>query len=274
MFQLITCQSVFFSQCHCSRAKAEAAPAKVSFVQREADMIKAQAYIEEQQQKAAAEATRKKAELEASQHTLRLESAAAAAQAETNVLEAAAENEFGELSARESARLKNEYVEHKYTKNTRPEPHQDSKLLEPKPTPVCQLTMDIGEIAENSMGEDNDESSEISNYELSYHNLPVQQTFKHEDDATPCHPHAQTSSRTCPLKPERLHSSNTHQYSNRTQSHNTRQIGSSYQPTQSHNGATPRTNDPNPSATTDQYLIRREMISSGLLRFDDRPENY
>lgn len=69
--------------------------------------IKAQAYIEEEQQKAAAEAARKKAELQASLHTLRLESAAAAAIAEVNVLEAAVENEFGEL---DRVSLKNEYV--------------------------------------------------------------------------------------------------------------------------------------------------------------------
>ena len=80
-----------------ARAKAEAARAQASFAQREADMIKAQAYIEEEQQKAAAEAVRKKAELQVSLHELRLESAAAAAIAEANVLEAAAENEFGEL---------------------------------------------------------------------------------------------------------------------------------------------------------------------------------
>lgn len=70
-------------------------------------LIKAQAYIEEQPQKATAEATRKKAELEANLHALRLEGAAAAAAAEANVLEAAAENEQGEL---DRASLKNEYV--------------------------------------------------------------------------------------------------------------------------------------------------------------------
>lgn len=62
-----------------ARAKAEAAHAQASFTQKEADMIKAQAYIEEEQQKAVAEATRKKTELQASLHTPRLE------------------NEFGEL---------------------------------------------------------------------------------------------------------------------------------------------------------------------------------
>lgn len=116
-------------------------------------MIKAQAYIEEQQQKATAEATRKKAELEASLHTLRLESAAAAAIAEADVLEAAAENEQGKLDL---ASLKDEYVEHKYMEDTRPEPHQDSTLLEPTAAPMRQLTMDSGETAENKMEEGKD----------------------------------------------------------------------------------------------------------------------
>lgn len=58
--------------------------------------------------------------------------------------------------------------------------------------------------------------------------------------------------------------------------HNTRQIGRSYQPTQALPTASPRTKEPASSSTTDlaKYLIRREMISSGLLRFDDHPENY
>ena len=42
-----------------ARAKAEAARVQDSFAQREADMIQAQAYIDEEQQKSAAEATRK-----------------------------------------------------------------------------------------------------------------------------------------------------------------------------------------------------------------------
>lgn len=154
-------------------------------------MIKAQAHIEEQQQKAASEAARKKAELEASLHTLRLESAAAAANTEANVLEAAAENEFGE---KDSACLKNGNVESKHTENTRPEPHQDSNLLEPMSAPVRQLTMDNGETAETNMGKGKVQSNEISHYELSYYDLPVQQTFKQEDNATPCHPYAQTHS--------------------------------------------------------------------------------
>lgn len=75
-----------------THAKAEAARAQASFAQQEADVIEAQAYIEKQQQKTAAEATIKTAGLEASLHTFRLESPAAAAIAEANVLEAAAEN--------------------------------------------------------------------------------------------------------------------------------------------------------------------------------------
>lgn len=43
-----------------------------------------------------------------------------------------------------------------------------------------------------------------------------------------------------------------------------------------HNVSTPRPSDVYPSETSDlaRYLMRREMVSSGLLRFDDQPENY
>lgn len=60
------------------------------------------------------------------------------------------------------------------------------------------------------------------------------------------------------------------------QSHNTRPFSGSYQPPQPHKGAALRTEEPCSSSTNDlaKYLIRREMISSGLLRFDNRPENY
>lgn len=108
---------------------------QASFAQREADMIKAQAYSEEEQQKAAAEDARKKAELQTNLHTQWLESAATAAIAEAKVLEAAAENEFGELDC---ASLKSEYAEHKYIENSVLEFHQDTKLA-----------MDSSERAEN-----------------------------------------------------------------------------------------------------------------------------
>jgi len=251
-----------------ARAKAEAARAKASFAQKEADVMKAQAYVEEHQQKAAAEVARKNAELEASLHTLKLESEAAAAIAEVNVLEAAAENELGEL---DSTSLKNEYAEHSYIE------HQDSKPPEPTATPMRQPTMDNGETAVNNVVEGKYESSEASNNELSYYDLPAHPTFEQEDDSTPYHPHAHTQNipKIDSLKRERLHSSNPCSYGYRMRSHNIRQTSSSYQP-HTHVGATPRTNKPSSSSTTDlaKYLIRREMISSGLLRFDDHPENY
>lgn len=233
-----------------ARAKAEAARAQALFAQKEADMLKAQAYIEEDQQKAAAEAARKKAELQASLHTLRLESAAAAAIAEANVLEAAVENEFGEL---DRVSLKNEYVE----RNPSPEPHQNTQLPELMPTLMHQLPVD---------------TDEISKY-----NLPVQRTSKLSQDATPYYPRTQSPCRTAPFKQEHSHSLNPSRdtYRHQTQSHDMRQYSSSYQPPQSHTGAA-RTDEPTSSSTTDlaKYLIRREMISSGLLRFDNQPENY
>lgn len=233
-----------------ARAKAEAARAQALFAQKEADMLKAQAYIEEEQQKAAAEAARKRAELQASLHTLRLESAAAAAIAEANVLEAAVENEFGEL---DRVSLKSEYVE----RNPSPEPHQNTQLPELMPTLMHQLPVD---------------TDEISKY-----NLPVQRTSKLSQDATPYYPRTQSPCRTAPFKQEHSHSLNPSRdtYRHQTQSHDMRPYSSSYQPPQSHTGAA-RTDEPTSSSTTDlaKYLIRREMISSGLLRFNDQPENY
>lgn len=176
-----------------ARAKAEAARMQASFAKREADVIKAQAYIEEQQQKAAAEATRKKAELEASLHTLRLEGAAAAAIAEAKVLEAAAENEQEELD-----RVSLKSAERKSMEDLRPGPYGDSTLLEPTPTPTRQLTMDSGEAAVNNMGKSIDELSEASQYELCDNDLPVQHTFKAENDTTPYYPHLPTATRIGP----------------------------------------------------------------------------
>ena len=130
-------------------AKAEAAHVQASFAQREADMIKAQAYTDEEQQMAAAEATRKKAELKASLNTLRLESAAAAAIAEAEVLEAAAEGEYGDP---DRASLKSAYTERKYKGNPVPDSHQDSKPPQLISTPRRQHAMDDGELAKCYMG--------------------------------------------------------------------------------------------------------------------------
>ncbi|XP_005468336.1 uncharacterized protein LOC102075783 [Oreochromis niloticus] len=183
-------------------AKVEAAHGQALFAQKEADMLKAQAYIEEEQQKAAAEAARKKAELQASLHILRLENAAAAVIAKENVLEAAVENEFGEL---DWVSLKNEYVEH----NPSPEPQQDSELPELMPTLMHQLPID---------------SDEISKYDL-----PVQRTSKLSQDATPYYPRTQSPYKTGPFKQEHSHSLNPSKdtYRHQTQSHDMRQYSSS-----------------------------------------------
>ncbi|KAK7940028.1 hypothetical protein WMY93_003354 [Mugilogobius chulae] len=73
-----------------ARAKAEAARAQASFAEKEAQLIKEQAYIE-------AEAIKKKAELSAELHALQLKNAAAAAIIEAEILEAAAEDEANNI---------------------------------------------------------------------------------------------------------------------------------------------------------------------------------
>lgn len=219
-----------------ARAKAEAARAQASFAQKEADVIKAQAYIEEEQQKAAAEATRKKAELEVSLHTLRLESAAAAAIAEANVLEAAAENEFGEL---DRASLKSEYANHSKCV-------ENPKLREPMPIAMRSSTMVAGESAVKDERESKGDAI---------------QDLSDIDHRLQGNPHNLTPSKDSPMR--------------QMQQHNPRSF-INYQPPQPYSAAFPRTDEPNSSSTTDlaKYLKRREMISSGLLRFDDCPEHY
>lgn len=110
-----------------------------------------------------------------------------------------------------------------------------------------------------------------------FHDLPVCQTSQQKENISPYNPQAQdwryfedlpqeyphglTPSRDGPRQP--------------AQQHNPRSF-ISYQPPQPYSAAFPRTNEPNSSSTTDlaKYLIRREMISSVLLTFDDCPEHY
>ncbi|KAI4900717.1 hypothetical protein NFI96_009187 [Prochilodus magdalenae] len=61
--------------------------------------------------------------------------------------------------------------------------------------------------------------------------------------------------------------------------YNINQISSEYKPPhpyQAHSVPMYNTSPPSAAATTDlgKYLIRRELVSSGLLKFDDKPENY
>nr|XP_054598158.1 uncharacterized protein LOC129163741 [Nothobranchius furzeri] len=248
-----------------ARAKAEAARAQALFAQKEAEMMKAQAHIEEEQQKAVASAARKKAELQASLHTLRLESEAAAAIAEANVLEAAAENEVEELS---QASQRNEFAEHKIT-----ELYPDSRLHEPTSKLICQIPIDNANTAENNIEEGKEKLQKGGNFDL-----PILQSSNLNENAAPYYPDTHRSRRTGFFEQEHQHGLNPFKdsCSHKIQSCNRNQFNSNYQPPQRQTGTVAGPSEPTSSSTTDltKYLIRREMISSGLLRFDDQPENY
>lgn len=145
------------------------------------------------------------------------------------------------------------------------------------PTPMNHPTTASCEAAEGNAGEGKDDLSEVSNYELCG-DIPVRHAFDPKDEFTPYHPHPQSLTRTALLRHGHLQDSNPSKsnYNQRSQSHNRSGIHSGYQPSQLQMDASPRANEPGSSSTTDlaKYLMRREMIRSGLFRFDDRPENY
>lgn len=255
-----------------ARAKAEAARTQASFAQKEADMLKAQAYIEEEQKKAAAVADRKKAELEANLHTLRLESAAAAANAEAEVLEAAAENEVGDP---DRISLKSECVEQGFATNPKSDhSHHDSQPQEPVPTPTRQLTMEVGEPVKRCMEKGYTQSDEISVHE--FQELPTQYTFTPEQAPSSRHHQGPYKSALYDFERPNHSSPLRGSSSHRNHSHMATLLGNHDQPSQPYSTFASREPESGSAAMSDlaKYLVRREMVSSGLLKYDDQPENY
>ncbi|XP_067373332.1 uncharacterized protein [Channa argus] len=245
-----------------ARAKAESARTQASFAQKEADLIKTQAYIEEEKQKATAEAARKTAELNANLHALRLERAAAAAIAEAEVLEAAAKYDFEDVDYQN---IKKDDARDATT-GSMADVHQATKLAHPLIYPSHQVQMDNGESTMYDVRKDNTQSKEIREYNSG--ELPVLHASNHNVPNSPNIPQAQSLSR----------NTNLHQYhrSPSTCEYKPLPYNADFHPRQSPPQPTPRTNETNSSATIDlaKYLIRRELVSSGLLTFDDKPENY
>lgn len=128
-------------------AKAEAARALASYAIRDADIIRKQACIEEEQQRVTAEAAvlaaRRKAEVKAHLHVLKQEKAASATIAEAEFLEAAAEDENMEshrlietqMTPLSTAQRISEYVQSHTTMYTAPS-HHDPRSLEVHPAVV------------------------------------------------------------------------------------------------------------------------------------------
>lgn len=236
-----------------ARAKAEAARAQLVFAKKEAEIMKEEAYIVE-------EAARKKAELKANLHTLQIERAAAAAIAEVEVLEAAAEEQLGEIDRKSSIRLSvqnlaqfsNEGVTSPGMQHSVTNPLSDLKALDLSCPPLSQQKNDGGETARSYMRRSNVQSSEISDYE--FRELPTQDTVKKSTNwNSVANPFIVGSAR------------DPYHYSERPQ-------GARLQ----HKDFQSSRWQANPSTQMDltKYLLRQEMVSSGLLKFDDHAENY
>ncbi|XP_057186955.1 uncharacterized protein LOC130552601 [Triplophysa rosa] len=236
-----------------ARAKAEAARAQLVFAKKEAEMMREEAYIVE-------EAARKKAELKANLHTLQLERVAAAAIAEAEVLEAAAEEQLREtdrkssisLSVQNLAQFSSEGVTSTGMQHSVPNPLPDLKALDLSCPPLPQQKKDNGETARSYMRRSHVQSSEISDYEFS--ELPAQHPVKKSTNWNSVSDPFIVSS---PRDP--------YHYSDQPQ-------GARMQ----HNDLQSSRWQANPSTQMDltRYLLRREMVSSGLLKFDDHAENY
>ena len=250
-----------------ARAKAEATRAELAFARQEAEMLKQQAIIQ------------------ANLHELRVEKAAAAAQAEAEILEAAA-NEYEQASPpqqRKHIMLPQNPIELRSENATVQMPVQqpghlslqsvtagtvnsltasppDAKPPMTSHSPVRQPTMDNG--VQSCRNQGDIPSSEISEHEFielaPHHSSQRQATWASQQQTstarkTPC--------------------------SYRELPHNMGYSSNEYkphQPYQTHSLPMYNTSPSSAVASADlgKYLMRRELVSSGLLKFDDRPENY
>ncbi|KAI4872903.1 hypothetical protein NFI96_001930 [Prochilodus magdalenae] len=250
-----------------ARAKAEATRAELAFAKQEAEMLKQQAIIQ------------------ANLHELRMEKAAAAAKAEAEILEAAAEeyerrsppqqrknlmllqtsaklhgeNAAAQMSVQQPGHQSYQSVTAK-TLNLFTASPPDAKPPMTSHSPVHQPTMDSS--VQNCRNQGEMPSSEISDHEFvelgPRHSSRGQATWNLQQ-------HTSTAQKkTCSFyEPP----------------YNINQISSEYKPPhpyQAHSVPMYNTSPPSAAATTDlgKYLIRRELVSSGLLKFDDKPENY
>lgn len=253
-----------------ARAKAEAARTLASFAQKEADLIKAQAYIEEERQKATAETARKTAELNASLKALELERSAAAALAEAEVLEAAAEDISAEAPYQSMKMDGAQYATMDSTTNF----HQDGRLATPVAHPTHRSLMDSGESKTHNMKKSNTQLEEINDYDS--REFTAVHASSHNPPNFPNSLQPQSLSRNTYWSKEHQSYQNPAIDDHETQPYSSRPYLTDFQPRQSLPQLTPKANEPSSSNATDlaKYLIRKELVSSGLIKFDDKPENY
>ncbi|XP_034547118.1 uncharacterized protein LOC117818374 isoform X1 [Notolabrus celidotus] len=254
-----------------ARAKAEAARTELSFAKKEAEMLKQQAI------------------LQASLHELKMEKAAAAADAEANVLEAAAQDEYQQFGspllvhrpvmpqipiefpsgrATTQSSVQNPFLQPYQSAQTANTLHAITTPPDAKPPvgtrpPASQPTMGNGETAKSCVLHSETQRSESSEY--AFAELAPHHSFKREDALYTMHANT--------VKNER------HSHGYGEPPHNIEHTSDKCVLPQSHPAQSSPLHDTtssNPSAAIDlaKYLMRREMVSSGLLTFDDKPENY
>lgn len=229
-----------------ARAKAEAARVQFAYAQKEANLLKQQAEMDYEQELKAADCAKKKAELQADLQVLQSEKAAAAALVEAEVLEASAQDENGEQQRQVEHNIISlspmqrtiEYVQKHAEMNhdQPPVPHTTKS----KPVSPSNHQQNIDDDQGRSCSA---EASEYSN--LEFQDLP-----------SPSHTEIQATTQsitqhTRAVRPKQEHKSREEFY-----------------PLQPQYSTHPDTSD------VTKYLMRREIVSSGLLKYDDRPENY
>ncbi|XP_073449004.1 uncharacterized protein [Aquarana catesbeiana] len=253
-----------------AHAKAEAARALASYAIREAEMIREQGCIDEEHHmikaKSKAEALRRKAEVKASLHIIKQEKIASAALAEAEVLMRAAEEQYREPSVIDTQmtplsaiQRTCEYVQLHANMDT---DQQSNDALESSRVPLAAGNFDIARCYKTEP-------------EL-YYNKPSSYILRDQSVGPSGN---QTNGDIIPPRENKNPAYSRKTCSKREQPHDYSGFNQasqlSYQP-QTCPVFVPRKCPPEAAGVTDvtKYLIRREMVSSGLLKFDDRPENY
>lgn len=224
-----------------ARAKAEAARVQVSYAAKEAAMMREKAHLEAEHQKTYAETARRKAEVEASLYVLQKERCATAASAEAAVYEAAVEVEerpLGDLTQiahEDPAQRTSEYVQ---THSLAPHAQQQAPVSQQPPVKPTQTETPQQNTAQS--GPPARAENVLSKLYIKDELVnDMQRADEPVDDARrayyPC-------------------------YSPPPMSHTPSLRGYACEIPQMTDLA--------------KYLVRREIVSSGLLKFDDRPENY
>ncbi|XP_056290659.1 uncharacterized protein LOC130206630 [Pseudoliparis swirei] len=244
-----------------ARARAEASKVKFAYAEKEAVMLREKACIEEQKQKVLAEATRRQAELEADLHTLQLEKEAEAASREADVYQAAAEwedNQLLDTGDENRAQRTREYVQNTPVQHA-PQPLLTSQQTHREPSRPLQATAQLHMLQPQH-------PAQLFPQATNHPQLSGADYAGLHDDSTssrhPIIPSSHTANLPLPRGADYVGPNNIptpSRYPLAPPSHAT---------SDHYTGAPP----PMPDFST--YLIRKEMVSSGLTQFDDRPENY